>query len=278
MRLVLDLSSNDLLSLDVACWKAHGVTGVICGVYSPMDAPHPMANAADYCRRNGLSIEAFYGFTYFGNQQAVERDCRWAVGLAKNFSVPLVFMDAETDANLNGWGGSTPPPAQRIRELEDVRRIIESAGIQPGVYTYESFWVHQLADSKAFADLPLWYANYGANDGAKPPISTVHFGGWSSVWAHQFTSLWGVTNGCGRGSRDCSYLFGEGEGMNDRDILAVFGSTETDPAERLVNARARYEEAATGAALSPRDLAVNAGLTSVKHHKHTTGYAEEVTP
>ena len=39
------------------------------------------------------------------------------------------------------------------------------------------------------------------------------------------------------------YLFQEEEGMTDNDILAIFGSTEADPAERLVNAKYRYDEA-----------------------------------
>ncbi len=52
-------------------------------------------------------------------------------------------------------------------------------------------------------------------------------------------------------------------GMTDKDILAVFGSTEPDAATRLTNAKARYEAAAAGTATdgsqySPRDLAVNA--------------------
>lgn len=46
-------------------------------------------------------------------------------------------------------------------------------------------------------------------------------------------------------------------GMTDRDILAIFGSTETDPAERLANAKYRYEQSIT-TGNSPFNAAANA--------------------
>lgn len=264
-KLVIDLSYNDLATLDPACFLAHGVTGVILGTYDPVDPPNKMAQAADSCLRAGLCVEAFYGVTYFGNQAAVRRDCVWAIDLAREFRfakelrMPLVFMDVEADACDEGWGGSRPSAPQRISELMDVRALIEGANLNAGVYAGEPFWDSQMAGNHAFSDLPLWYPNYGQIDGgAMLPIPSVDFGGWRAVWAHQFTSMWGVANDCGRMARDCSYLFEEVASMSDNDILACFGSTETDPLERLENARWRRNQAVAGTGKTLWDLAAEA--------------------
>lgn len=281
MRTCLDLSSNDLATLDPRCWKAQGITSVICGVYDPVNPPHRMADAADLCRRSGLEIEAFYGLIYFGDEGAVMRDARWAIDLATQFGTELVFMDAEIDAHTAGWQNApVPSPAQRNTELLEVRGEIIDAGLSPGLYTYRSWWQTEHADTKLFADLPLWFANYGANDGTQVPIETVNFGGWTTLWGHQFTSRWGAIHGCGRDSRDASYIFGEGAdvGMSDKDVLAVFGSTENLPdgtpdwPTRLTNAQYRLAESAAGRSPSVRDLAIAAGLGTPSKpwpHKHS---------
>jgi hypothetical protein len=60
-------------------------------------------------------------------------------------------------------------------------------------------------------------------------------------------------------------------GMTDRDILAIFGSTETDPAERLANAKYRYEQSIT-TGNSPFNAAANA-LANLDAHvtNHPSG-------
>ena len=67
-----------------------------------------------------------------------------------------------------------------------------------------------------------------------------------------------------------------GEGMTDNDILAVFGSTEPDPAERLANAKYRYQQAIdTGH--SPFDLAAQAQATLREHvANHAAGVSGPV--
>lgn len=78
------------------------------------------------------------------------------------------------------------------------------------------------------------------------------------------------------------FMFEEDE-MTDRDILAIFGSTETTPEERLANAKYRYEQSIlTGN--SPFNAAANglskiddhvanhaAGVGGVPPHKHVPG-------
>ena len=64
--------------------------------------------------------------------------------------------------------------------------------------------------------------------------------------------------------------------MTDNDILAVFGSTEADPAERLANAKFRYQQAIdTGH--SPYDIAAQAQAEARDHIKnHAAGVSGPV--
>ena len=66
------------------------------------------------------------------------------------------------------------------------------------------------------------------------------------------------------------------DGMTDNDILAVFGSTEADPAERLANAKYRYQQSIdTGH--SPYDIAAQAQAEARDHIKnHAAGVSGPV--
>lgn len=276
--LVLDISSNDLTTIDPECWKAKGVGGIIAGVWSPHNPPHPMANAVDECKRAGLVFVASYGLIYFGEPSAETRDTTWAIGMAKDYGAQLVALDCEIDANKvpGGWPNApTPTIDQRIAAIDAQRTRVLGAGLEPVIYTYEPWWQTAVRNTGLFAGYKLWLANYWTNDGAQHALPAVLNLPWRDVWAHQFTSRWGAINGCGRVARDASEVYGDIPGedsMNDQDKLAVFGSNEADPAERLANARFRYEEAAAGRALSPRDLAVNAGMGSgAGPHTHHSG-------
>lgn len=280
--IVLDISSNDLTTIDPECWKAKGVGGIIAGVWSKLAPPHEMADAVDRCKRAGLVFVASYGLIYFGHPYAEQRDTTWAIELARSYGATLVSLDCEIDANGSAdlWPSApTPTIDQRIETLTiQVGRVL-AAGLEPVIYTYAPWWQTAVRNTKLFAGYKLWLANYGPNDGHRHPLPSPLNLPWREVWAHQFTSLWGAVNGCGRTKRDASEILGEIPGaeddmadLSDKAILAIFGSTEADPADRLTNARARYEEAAAGTSLSPRDLAVNAGLGagSGPHH-HATG-------
>ena len=208
--IVLDLSVNDLGTIDVPGFLAAGVEGVVLGVYSA-NPPHDMANVADQCLAGGLPVLGFYGLVYFGDTAAEERDTRWAIELAKEYGVSNVWMDVETDARDQGWTQAPrPTPPQRVSALLRVESLITDAGLTPGVYTYRGFWEQQMGNSAGFRSLPLWFASYGADDGNGTPITNVDFGGWTELAAHQFTSNWGLVHGCGRNQRDASFWYQEG--------------------------------------------------------------------
>ena len=209
--IVLDLSSNDLGTIDIPGFLAAGVEGVVLGVYSA-NPPHDMAAVAQQCIDGGLPVLGFYGLVYFGDATAEERDIRWAIDLAQQFGVQNVWMDVEVDAVDEGWKQAPrPTPAQRVSALLRVETLITNAGLTPGVYTYRGFWESQMGNAAGFSQLPLWFASYGTDPGVGTPITTVDFGGWTDLAAHQFTSNWGLVHGCGRIHRDASFWYQEAE-------------------------------------------------------------------
>jgi GH25 family lysozyme M1 (1,4-beta-N-acetylmuramidase) len=74
--------------------------------------------------------------------------------------------------------------------------LLEQAfGVRPLIYTYPSFWQHQMAKSQAFSGLyKLWIANYGpktANGGFAPRrTAPILPGGWSefTIWQNAVKS------------------------------------------------------------------------------------------
>jgi len=290
--IVLDLSSNDLGTIDIPGFLAAGVEGVVLGVYSA-NPPHDMAAVAQQCMDAGLPVIGFYGLVYFGDAAAEERDTRWAIELAQQFGVQNVWMDVETDAVDEGWRQAPrPSPAQRVSALLRVETLITDAGLTPGVYTYRGFWESQMGNAAGFRSLPLWFASYGADEGNAAPITTVDFGGWTDLAAHQFTSNWGLVHGCGRIHRDASYWYQEAgmtpeqiKQLNDATLsiaalkLAAFSGAEEatlDDATRFANADYRIQQRVHGApdgitADSLGSLIQSVTSVAAQHHHDLTG-------
>jgi hypothetical protein len=122
-----------------------------------------------------------------------------------------------------------------------------------------------MGGTKKFADSPLWYANYGVNDGKQPPIPVVNFGGWTKVGIHQYTSTLYVA---GR-NRDANYWFlGDEVSQDDFNdlVLACFSGSEDRDAngktlpkeERLPIALTRMRNRADGGFGSIADRAESA--------------------
>lgn len=203
--LTLDISVYDRPTWNAKCIYDQGVRNIIFGVFSHRDAPNQLRQMAAEWRAVGGNILGFYGLVYFGGgDHYVFRDIKWAVQLAKEFNVSDVFIDCEADArDIKVSGAINPTPQRRLSELKRVREYIEQNSLQPWIYTYESFWQIDMANSHAYKDLPLWFARYGSGGAPIGPIETVHFGGWTKCRIHQYTSVKII---CNRG-RDFNYLF-----------------------------------------------------------------------
>lgn len=222
MLRLLDISSNDLSSLEPQCFLDHGINGVYVGTYSSWNAPVQMAMAAKMLQDAGVMIWAFYGLPYFGDAWGENRDLDWAITLCKQFGITRVVIDAETDANQQGWDSApTPTPQQRNAVIRALVLKIRAAGLQPYIYTFTSWWVIQHENTTEFRDVPLILANYANNDGTEHVVTTVDFGGWTKIAGHQYTSEWGLVNGCGRDNRDANVIYEEDDHMqaNEMELL-----------------------------------------------------------
>lgn len=244
---VLDYSNYDWDTFDAKAFYDAGVRKAIVGS-QPTWNP---GRAIEALRSEGIEVIAIYDLPYFGSDESTRQPIIRAVTVASQYRVPLVFADAEIDANQTNvpeWQGiPTPTVPQRQAEFRWGMNTIKAAGLDRGVYTNGSWWKPNMGNSTEWADSKLWLATYGVGGSPIDPIQTVDFGGWSKVWAHQYTSTWQVA---GRG-RDCSYLF-EDVKEDDMDktefedfLLAVFsGDEERDLTRegRLANARYRVAQ------------------------------------
>ncbi len=285
---VLDLSQYDLPTLDVAEMRAYGVTGAILGVFSPNNPPHDMANAADRLIAGGIPVKAWYGLAYYGSAYGATRDITWAAQLARQFKTPYVFVDSEIDGTGIFTDVTEPTPQARVEQHDYCYGIIieSGGGAKPGTYTAPWWWNPKMGGTEKFADSPLWYANYGVNDGKQPPIPVVNFGGWTKVGIHQYTSTLYVA---GR-NRDANYWFlGDEVSQDDFNdlVLACFSGSEDRDAngktlpkeERLPIALTRMRNRADGGFGSIADRAESAYVIAqqggagggIAPHTHTPG-------
>jgi hypothetical protein len=237
--------------------KSAGVTGAILGVYSPTNAPHRMAQAAQKLRDNDVDILGFYGLIYFGSAWGEVRDTQWAIDLAKQFGVGRVWLDCETDGKDNGFTDAVvPTPPRRVTAIRNAVGMVEAAGLKAGIYSGAWWWPGSTADCTEFSHLPLWHAAY-PGDGRE--IRNVRYGGWTAVAIHQYTSSLNV---CGR-NRDANYVFMEEEELPDPRIDKLIAALGGEAAVDEWNARGN--SLLTGYALEQQKLAMLAvkaeGLT-----------------
>lgn len=181
------------------CMKDAGVTEVILGCQDPAIARIQLAAL----RSVGILVRSLYGFDYFtAGPQFGNGDIFDAVDIAQEFGgITRIYIDCEID--------NTPDSIEdRNAEVRSCVMYITAYGFEAGIYTAPWWWVPNHGNTSEFSYLPLWLANYGANDGSLPPIHelrSMSFGGWTNCVAHQYTSTLQI---CGRG-RDANYIFEE---------------------------------------------------------------------
>ena len=209
---VWDISNYDADTLDVACMKASGVTGVILGC----QRPHVARQMADKLIAGGIPIIGVYAFLYLGIDSAGQ--IVNACDVAEEYGVRRVWLDVES-TGANERAGITV--AERIDEVERGVGQVLASGLEPGIYTGRWYWVPQMGNTTAFSNLPLWHSEY-PND--RHEVRTVDYGGWTNVAIHQYASDIEV---CGR-VRDHNYVFEEGDDMTGEDVKRLAGEIFDD--------------------------------------------------
>lgn len=206
---VLDISNHDYSTFAPQCFADNGVTRAIVGCWE-------RELSEDMVRRNravGIASEDLYAYLYYG-QPWERRELDNALSIAAELGgIERIWLDCEADPPNEAVGMT---PGQRVARTMSAARTVELAGIEADIYTYEPYWLTKMANTTAFSDRKLWLANYGWNDPAapRPPITTVNFGGWATVSAHQYSSTIWL---CGR-RRDHNYWFlEEDDEMSEED-------------------------------------------------------------
>ena len=75
-----------------------------------------------------------------------------------------------------------------VQEFMD--RLEDKTGRTPIMYTYKSFWMVQMANTKKFSEYPLWLAEYRQEEPTEPQI-----GGWDSFTFWQYAGNDGQADG-----------------------------------------------------------------------------------
>lgn len=175
---------------------------------------HPTPNAIDWKAaaadgKDFAFIKATEGTSpgneYLENDVKGARDAGMHIGLYHK-ARPAMDATAQADAfaeTVLEVGGEQLPPVLDF-ELEEGKspeqlavwvqefmdRLEEKTGRTPIMYTYKSFWLVQMANSKKFSEYPLWLAEYRQQEPTTPQI-----GGWDSFTFWQYAGNDGVAGG-----------------------------------------------------------------------------------
>ena len=169
MPLAVDVShwSGEITEQQMACLRERGVRRVIAGTQRRAIARQQLEAAV----AAGLEVEAY---VYLYLRANVARRVQAALETVEGLPVRRLWLDAEDTTS-----GLTPE-----QMVERLRQARAACGEFPaGIYTGGWWWRPYTADSRAFADLPLWHARYDDRptlDGFRP------FGGWERPAMKQY--------------------------------------------------------------------------------------------
>ena len=175
----IDVSSHqsrDLKTLITTHRPAH----VVVKLYLPVESipkEHSLAQIAS-ARAEGCTVG---GYVWCYGEEDPRKTVRDAVGLARSAGVelPILWLDCETYKE-DGVVVDAGPDAAWLREAIDECRTL---GVKPGIYTGGWWWREHLDNTREFADLPLWAAEYDDN----PDVDDVTlFGGWARASGKQY--------------------------------------------------------------------------------------------
>lgn len=157
---------------EMDCFWASGVRHVVSGTQVEEVTRQQLAMAVS----RGMTVDA-YVYLYWTDDIAAQVDTAFA--RAAGFPIGRMWLDVEQEP---GGLGATELEA-KVQQAVDACQKHGSA--ECGIYTGRGFWQGALANTKKFAELPLWYAHYNF----KKELShwpAEGFGGWQSPVAKQW--------------------------------------------------------------------------------------------
>lgn len=151
----------------------HGVDVAVVGLWHGHKVNTHAAQQATASDEVGLGLAAYIAIT--GRQSPTEQVTIGLRQLTDHDTDRLAFV--ALDVELAGV------TAEQVQAgLDAIRRL----GQRPCIYTYPYFWRSKMADTAAFADVPLWHARY-YGDGHRTLEVSPPYGGWRHAVGHQFT-------------------------------------------------------------------------------------------
>lgn len=138
----------------------------------------------------GIEVEV-YVYVWFPDVAFASGRVAWACAEAAAWpSIKMVWLDCEQS------NGDTPPfdyvHAATSPTIRACVAAVETAGMSPGIYTAAWWWIPGTTNSREWAHLPLWNANYDLD----PDLDPVDYGGWTVPRMEQYagtSTLAGVT-------------------------------------------------------------------------------------
>lgn len=212
----IDMSKwgGDFTAAEAACCAAAGVRTVIIGTGPGGYSTNVLLQADDVVAA-GLRLEA-YTFLEWGFDERAWIDAGWEALGAFRPHVRRIWIDVEDTS-------PGPKMAERAAYVwSAVARARERYGVEVGIYSGGWYWRPQMADTAAFAHLPLWNSYYDGD----PDIDGLPYGGWSAatVAIEQFQ---GTTDLCGQ-SVDLNWLrrLPAGESESEEDDMELRARVE----------------------------------------------------
>lgn len=175
----IDVSSHQSRDLG-SLIRTHGPKHVVVRMYLPEENPsqdHTRAQVAS-ARAAGCTVG---GYVWCYQDLDPQKTVRDAIALARSvhLMLPVLWLDCETYKNSSGVT-ERGPDAAWIRAAADECRTL---GVRPGIYTARWWWREHMDNTREFADLPLWAAEYDDN----PDVEDVTlFGGWARACGKQY--------------------------------------------------------------------------------------------
>ena len=160
--------SGEVTDAEVDCWWADGVRNAIVGSQDPRIARQQL----DMALSRGMSVD---GYVYLMWDRDMTRQVEDALALFGEYPIGRLWLDVEQ-----------APAGLGRRALEGkIREAVDACGSFPcGIYT-AAWWWNPNGIAGAFADVPLWYANYD-RDRDLASWSRQSFGGWAEPWGKQW--------------------------------------------------------------------------------------------
>lgn len=148
----------------------------------------PFGQQAAYCLNAGMLVDPYFWPNYQQFWTGPLADLASRIALCANLPFQHGWLDVE-----DAVGIEAVTLDQRIARIAAYVEMIERGGLNAGIYTRRNFWQTYLANTREFAHLPMWEADYRLPP--NPNAGYTIFGGWTDRAVYQFqgdTTLAGI--------------------------------------------------------------------------------------